>query len=352
MINVGRDPANDIFINRPTVSALHAQIIREGNSFVFIHPHPARGKTLNGIIYQGHSIAGTVPFRKTLTRGDMFRISDEHGTLVTLTYNDGTGATQESIPEIHPIPLGAPVITIGRAPDNNVVLNHPQVSGHHARLEQVQNGYRILDLNSTNHVYVNAQRVTPIYRRERTVNLGIVPYMFSKITVLGILCLLQSLMLVLFVNIKTPFLYSIMLPPFVEIYITMALTSLAGLMIGLAISAIVPNSDRSMSIVPIVLIPQVIFSGVLFSLDSPQFLQVLGAFFPARWAMAAMGSSVGLHGDKLGADAFSYWGTLVGSYSHTDAILHLLLCWAVLIVTIVVLVLATAYLLKRKDART
>ncbi len=819
VINIGRDPTNDIFINRPTVSALHAQIVREGNSFVFIHPHPARGKTLNGIIYQGRSIAGTEQFRKTLMRGDMFRISDEHGTLVTLTYNDGTGATQESIPEMHPIPLGAPVITIGRAPDNTVVLNHPQVSGHHARLEQVQNGYRILDMGSTNHVYVNEQRVSqqlltpgdevhigpfrltytgtqltqqdesngiridalrlhkegnkgvvllndislvipprkfvalvggsgagkstlmdalnglrpaqqgvvfyngkdyyrhlaafsaqlgyvpqddiihrdltvehalyyaarlrlpedftqkqireridavlddvemkgrrsllvsklsggqrkrvsialellanpsvffldeptsgldpgldrkmmlllrkladkghtivlvthatnninicdyvcfltqggrvayygppnnaktyfgktdfaeiysvlepteenpnipaqaearfrqspefaryvgeplkqgpagradaqthtellkppkrgnpwlqfrilaarylellkndrvnlailllqapiiglilfslaalntfsttsivscphhadivnnagpilidcqqelqqlnalsdpngrafkaqrfpgksdlqivqdsitegsgadaqkilfimafaavmfgclngareivkevPIYRRERTVNLGIAPYMFSKITVLGVLCLLQSFVLVLFVDIRTPFLYSIMLPPFVEIYITMALTSLAGLMMGLAISAIVPNSDRSMSIVPIVLIPQVIFSGVLFSLDSPPFLQVLGAFFPARWAMAAMGSTVGLHGDKLGADAFSYWSTLV-AYSQTDAVLHLLLCWTVLVVTIVLLVLATAYLLKRKDVR-
>ena len=820
VISIGRDPTNDIVIDRPTVSSFHAQIVREGNAFVFIHPHPARGKTLNGIIYQGRTIAGTEPFRKTLTRGDMFRISDAHGTLVTLTYNDGTGNVQDSVPELRPIALGAPVITIGRAADNDVVLNHPQVSGYHARMELLQNGYRILDHGSTNHVYVNTQRVmqqvltpgdevrigpfkltytgtqltqhdesngiridalrlhkegnkrvvllndislvipprkfvalvggsgagkstlmdalnglrpaqqgivfyngkdyyrhlaafstqlgyvpqddiihrdltvehalyyaarlrlpedftekqiherieavlddvemksrrsllvsrlsggqrkrvsialellanpsvffldeptsgldpgldrkmmlllrkladkghtivlvthatnninacdyvcfltqggrmayygppndakayfgktdfaeiysalepteehpdipaqaeekfkqspefatyvagplnqgpasradaethttlvkpprrgnpwlqlriltarylellrndkvnlaillfqapvigfilfflaalntfsptsiatcphhidmlnnaspisidcqqelrqlnalttpaglafkaqnfpgksdlqivqdsiifgsggdaqkilfimafaavmfgcmngareivkeVPIYRRERTVNLGIVPYMFSKIIVLGVLCLLQSFVLVLFVNFKTPFVESILLPPFVEIYITMALTSLAGLMIGLAISAIVPNSDRSMSIVPIALIPQVIFSGVLFSLDSPQFLQVLGAFFPARWAMAAMGSTVGLHGDKLGADAFSYWGTLV-AYSQTDALIHLFLSWGVLVVTIVLLALATAYLLKRKDVRT
>ncbi len=191
----------------------------------------------------------------------------------------------------------------------------------------------------------------PIYRRERTVNLGIAPYMFSKIMVLGILCLVQSFVLVLFVNFKTPFVYSIFLPPFVEIYITMALTSLAGLMTGLAVSAIVPNSDRSMSIVPIILIPQVIFSGVLFSLDSPQFLQVLGVFFPTRWAMAAMGSTVGLHGDKLGADGFSYVGTLVAN-SQSDALIHLLLSWGVLVVTIISLVLATAYLLKRKDMRS
>ncbi|MBV8822514.1 MAG: FHA domain-containing protein, partial [Ktedonobacteraceae bacterium] len=160
VINIGREPSNDIVINRPTVSGLHAQIVREGNQLVFIHPHPARGKTLNGIVYQGRTIQGDEQFRKTLTRGDVFRISDEHGTLVTLTYNDGSGVAQDIIPELRPIPLGVPVITLGRLPDNTVVLDHPQVSSHHARLEQTRGGYRIIDLGSTNHVYVNAQRVT------------------------------------------------------------------------------------------------------------------------------------------------------------------------------------------------
>ncbi len=142
------------------VSAFHAQVIREGNQLVFVHPHPARGKTLNGLLYQGRHIRGDEPFRKSLARGDIFRIGDEHGTLVTLTYNDGSGAIQDVVPEIRPIPLGAPEITIGRLPDNIVVLSHPQVSGRHARMVQVQGGYRIVDLGSTNHVYVNAQRVT------------------------------------------------------------------------------------------------------------------------------------------------------------------------------------------------
>ena len=78
-----------------------------------------------------------------------------------------------------------------------------------------------------------------IYKRERSVNLGLVPYMFSKIAVLGVLCLLQSAILVFFVNAKAPFHVSIFLPPLVEIYITMALTALAGLMVGLTVSALV-----------------------------------------------------------------------------------------------------------------
>src|SRR5579885_3401743 len=155
VINIGRDPSNEL-----VVSGFHAQVVREGNQLVFIHPHPQRGQTLNGIIYQGRHIPGNQQFRKVLTRGDFFRIGDEHGTLVTIAYNDGSGAAQEALPEMRPIPLGAPVLTLGRLPDNTVVLNHPQVSGHHARLEQIQGGYRVVDLNSTNHVYVNGQRIS------------------------------------------------------------------------------------------------------------------------------------------------------------------------------------------------
>ncbi|HVB24353.1 MAG TPA: FHA domain-containing protein [Ktedonobacteraceae bacterium] len=820
VVNIGRDPSNDIVINEPVVSSFHAQIVREGNKFVLVHPHPSRQKTLNGLLYQGQHILGEQQFRKPLERGDIFRIGDEHGTLVTLTYNDGSGAAQEVVPEIRPIPLGAPVITLGRLPDNMVVLNHPQVSGHHARLEQVQGGYRIVDQHSTNHVYINGKRVgsetlkqgdevrigpfkltftgtqltqhyegnsiridalhlkkegnkhviliddisivipprkfvavvggsgagkstlmdalnglrpaqegavlyngqdyyknlaafstqlgyvpqddiihrdltveralyyaaklrlpndftekqiqqrieevledvdmkprrsllvsklsggqrkrvsialelladpsiffldeptsgldpgldrkmmfllrkladkgrtivlvthatnnintcdyicflcqggrlayfgppdgakkffgktdfaeiysaleptddnpnipaeaeaafkrspdyqryvvqslqqgpvgganiqqvtaevrppkrgnpwqqfmllsmrylellkndtgnllilllqapiiglilfflagsgtfgtssiatcpvrpgatsgpiscgrivnflktpqgqqvaqaqypgvplaqaqndylnsaievgsggdaqkiifimsfaavmfgcinsareivkeAPIYRRERTVNLGIVPYMFSKIVVLGILCLLQSAVLVIFVQIKSPFQWSVFLPAPIEIYISMALTSLAGLMLGLAISAIAPNNDRAMSFIPIILIPQVIFSGIIFALDNPG-LQFLGSFFAARWSMAAMGSTIGLHGDKLGSGSdFAYRGTLfttVNGSTQGTAIAHLLLMWFALALMIVLLGLATAYFLKRKDVR-
>jgi hypothetical protein len=169
----------------------------------------------------------------------------------------------------------------------------------------------------------------PIYRRERTVNLGIAPYMFSKIAVLGVLCLLQSAILVVVVNLKAPFEQGVFLPPFVEVYITMALTSLAGLMVGLTISALSPNNDRATSFIPIILIPQVIF-----------------------WAMAALGSTIGLHGDKLGSEGdFAYEGTLFSTFSKGQASVHLLLMWLALVIMIIVLALLTAYFLKRKDIR-
>jgi len=197
-------------------------------------------------------------------------------------------------------------------------------------------------------------REVPIYRRERMVNLGIVPYMFSKIVVLGILSLIQSAILVYLVNLKAPYHQGIFLPPFAEIYITMALTSLAGLMIGLLLSAISPNTDRAMSLVPLILIPQVIFSGVVFNLDTP-ILQAVGALFTARWAIAGMGSTIGLHGDKLGDDNFSFQGTHFVTLNPADALPgaleHIALVWGALIIMIVVFALAIAFALKKKDVR-
>lgn len=194
-----------------------------------------------------------------------------------------------------------------------------------------------------------------IYLRERAVNLGILPYMFSKIAVLGTLCLFQSLLLVFMVNWADPFKQSIFLWPPLEVYISTVLTSLVGLMMGLAVSAASPNGDRAMSIIPVILLPQVIFSGLLFPLKNI-FMQVFGFLFPIRWAMAALGSTVGLHSDKLGKDAlygtnYTYHGTLFSTYSKPDAVLYLFSIWFVLAAMIVLLAFVVGKALKRKDVR-
>lgn len=833
--NIGRTAENDLVIADPIISAYHAQIVREEDALFFIHPHPSRNHTLNGLWYQGQRIAGDQPFRKQLTNGDIFRVGDEHGTLITLTYNDGSGTFHETLPELASVPLTSDRLTIGRVPDNTVVLNHPQISAHHALLEKIEGGYRILDTNSTNHVYVNGQPVTDhllrtgdeirigpyhftytgaelkqydesnhiridalqlkktgnnatvllndislvipprkfvalvggsgagkstlmdalnglrpaqegmvlyngvdyyhnmaafntqlgyvpqddivhreltveralyyaarlrlpddftqkqiqwridevledvemtdrrgllvsklsggqrkrvsialellanpsvffldeptsgldpgldrkmmsllrrladrgrtivlvthatnninacdyvcflaqggrlayfgppnaakeffektdfaeiystleptkdqpdipeqaetrfrassdyqryvaeplsekrvqaneqalktttagkdtrrrvsygkgwsqflllsmrylellkndrgnllilllqapvialmlvlmvrfeigtgvfdanklvqcrtsiltatgplalpqssqtelidcsqvltflqsnpqgqafalhsggrqqalqsfivngpgadaqkvlfimafatvlfgcingtrefvkeaaIYRRERAVNLGIMPYMFSKIAVLGVLCLFQSAVLTFFVEIGEPLHQGIALPPVLETYITLTLTSLAGLMIGLAISAVAPNNDRAVSFVPIILIPQVIFSGAIIPLKD-WLTQILAVIFPTRWAMAALGSSIGLHAETIGGDHlfgndYTYHSTLYSIYSQSDALNRLLLSWIALGVIVIVLTIAIGIFLKRKDTR-
>lgn len=118
VINIGRDPSNDIVIDTPVVSHFHAQIVREGNQLILVHPHPSQPHTTNGLLYQGRHILGNEPFRKPLVCGDIFRIGDEHGTLVTLTYNDGSRAPQDIVPQIRPLPVGAPVSSSGSQPQS------------------------------------------------------------------------------------------------------------------------------------------------------------------------------------------------------------------------------------------
>ena len=192
-----------------------------------------------------------------------------------------------------------------------------------------------------------------IYRRERAVNLGILPYMFSKIVVLAALSLAQSAVLILIVQVGEPLQQGIIMSPTLEAYITLALTSWAGLLLGLAISAISQNADRAVSFVPLILLPQVIFSGAIIPLKDYA-SQAVAVFIPARWAMAALGTTVGLHASAVGGDHLfgsdeTYQGTLYSVYTHTEAVHRLLLSWGALAAMIVVLIVLIGVFLKRKD---
>ena len=50
-------------------------------------------------------------------------------------------------------------ITVGRKPDNDVVIDNPAVSGHHCKIVRVGDTYFVEDLNSTNGVFLNAKKV-------------------------------------------------------------------------------------------------------------------------------------------------------------------------------------------------
>ena len=56
--------------------------------------------------------------------------------------------------------VGGKVARMGRALDNDVVIEASDVSRHHAQLEAVAGGYRIVDLDSTNGTFVNGRRVS------------------------------------------------------------------------------------------------------------------------------------------------------------------------------------------------
>jgi ABC-type multidrug transport system ATPase subunit/ABC-type multidrug transport system permease subunit len=183
----------------------------------------------------------------------------------------------------------------------------------------------------------------PIYRRERAINLRLFPYVLSKVAVLGALLAVQDFILFYIVGTKAGYPANGLLwhgtsGAFAELYVTLLLSSLAGLMMGLVISALVPNSDRAVSIVPVLLIPQIIFASVIFELKG-DVGRWISTILPSRWGMQAVGSIDHLH------DKFTDHSTAF--YAHDAA--HVLAFWGALAALTLVFFVLTLLAMRRKD---
>src|SRR5579884_1505767 len=55
--------------------------------------------------------------------------------------------------------LSSGVLTIGSSPDNQLVVNDPKVSAHHAEVRPDVQGYSVVDLGSMHGTFVNGQRL-------------------------------------------------------------------------------------------------------------------------------------------------------------------------------------------------
>ncbi len=117
----------------------------------------------------------------------------------------------------------------------------------------------------------------PIYRRERAVNLRLLPYVLSKAAILFGIALIQCFLLLAVVAVFRPLPGSLAL-----VYLALVLTAFCGLFCGLAISSFVDTTDKATGIVPLVLIPQVLFAGIFTPLTG--FSGAMGAVMPTRWS--------------------------------------------------------------------
>lgn len=127
-----------------------------------------------------------------------------------------------------------------------------------------------------------------VFKRERMANLKLFPYVSSKLIVNGILDFLQTLLLmgVVGVLLGVPE-HGMQMPnaPFLEMGITTYLTMLSATCIGLVVSALVNNSDQAISIAPILLIPQILFSGIIVGLTG--IINTISYIISCRYAYVA-----------------------------------------------------------------
>lgn len=87
----------------------------------------------------------------TISENGIARRSPIKGDIL-ITPDDGDTATYQP---------DAGVLYIGRAADREIVLNDPNVSRRHARLEHRAGGWYICDLGSTNGTYLNDEPISP-----------------------------------------------------------------------------------------------------------------------------------------------------------------------------------------------
>ena len=125
-------------------------------------------------------------------------------------------------------------------------------------------------------------RERAVYTRERMVNLHLLPYVGSKLFVLAFIVSLQCV----FLYGCLKFLHYIGLmsvPGWAIPQLTIVLiTAMVGLALGLFVSAVVKTSEMATSMVPLILIPQILFSGLV---GVPQnTARVISTVMPAAWA--------------------------------------------------------------------
>jgi len=179
----------------------------------------------------------------------------------------------------------------------------------------------------------------PIYRRERMVGLGLAPYLASKYVVLGGLCLFQAATLLLGIGLRARLpAQGILLSGPLELYVTLLLSAVAGLAMGLMLSTLFNNADRATALIPYLLIPQIIF--VVAKLEG--FGSAVASLTISRWSLQALGATVDLA--KFPA---ALGGLDPSEYTHSVS--FLLSRWLILLAMAAAFAAAGLFFLKRHD---
>jgi ABC-type multidrug transport system ATPase subunit len=186
---------------------------------------------------------------------------------------------------------------------------------------------------------------TAIYARERLVNLAILPYIGSKLIVLSFLCLIQAVLLVGIIALRVDF-PGLSWDVYPMLVLLAFVTALGGLAMGLLVSATAENSDQAMAIVPILLIPQLIFDGSFVPVSKmlgPA--KAIANFILSRWSLELSGSIAHMP-DRFAAQLPEVFARPYEEAFTISATAH----WGILALFVLVPVAGTILAQKRKDS--
>jgi hypothetical protein len=137
-----------------------------------------------------------------------------------------------------------------------------------------------------------------IYGRERAAGLSTAAYLGSKLAVLGLISGLQAAVMVMIglIGRKLPTSGSLFHGfPLAELIIALALLAVVSMALGLFISASVNTSEKTMPILMVVVVVEVILTGGVFAIAGKAGLEQVAWLSPSRWGYALTASTSNLN---------------------------------------------------------
>lgn len=192
-----------------------------------------------------------------------------------------------------------------------------------------------------------------ILKREYMANLKLPGYVMSKFVLQAALGFVQALILtVVFLQLVGKDREGIFLSGFgPEIVFTVWLTILASVTMGFVISSMVETGDKAMAVAPFVLIIQLLFSGILFTLKGAG--EIISYCTVSRWSVEGLGSIAKLNrlDLKLQKDYPMLEHAAESFFKATKG--HVLTAWGILAFMTVLFMGISIVMLKRisKDRR-
>ncbi|MDQ0403001.1 ABC-type multidrug transport system ATPase subunit/pSer/pThr/pTyr-binding forkhead associated (FHA) protein/ABC-type transport system involved in multi-copper enzyme maturation permease subunit [Streptomyces sp. DSM 40167] len=169
-----------------------------------------------------------------------------------------------------------------------------------------------------------------IYERERATGLSRSAYLMSKVFVLGMITVLQGLLVgvIGFANREIPEEGLILGgATLVELSLPIMALGFTSMMFGLIISSLVKTAEKTMPLLVMFAIIQVVFTGCLFALNGAVGVNQFSYLMPSRWAVAAAGATLDFNKispPEEGAGADPLWEHTVAAWSMDMAALIVL----------------------------
>ncbi|BBY79830.1 ATP-binding cassette domain-containing protein [Mycolicibacterium pulveris] len=139
-----------------------------------------------------------------------------------------------------------------------------------------------------------------IFRREQAVGLSTTAYLLAKIFVFTVFAVVQSAIVTVIAIIGKGWgpgaveRGALLGNRSVELFLDIAVTTVAAAMVGLALSALAKSNEQIMPLLVVAIMSQLVFSGGMIPVTDRIALDQMSWFTPARWGFAASASTIDL----------------------------------------------------------